>query len=457
MLLMAFGSTKAQNQTQTEGNKRVNSLVVNCTGDVTIRQSDQYVVAWDSNDEWHANYNMADTAVYLDGTADFDVTLHELNHLTLLSSGDVKSAGVLKGGNLSVTLTGSGDVKLNLDYDNVCVRVLGSGDVELGGRCNSLTSIVSGSGDLNTRHLQCSDMRDVNAAEPEMARLSEIMAELNVNMQQLSDSVDWEQFERDMEKWAEKMERWGEHVEKWGNRMERLGGKWDDRYTPPTPPTPPQKPERPEPKETPKKRSLLMNPHWTGVDAGLNLLLGMGTNASFGDDNAFLELRPLRSWVFNFNIADVGIAFDRRHRVGLTTGIGLGWNNYSFNRPVRLIKGEQVLEHEALTEQVKKSKLGVLYVQAPLMLEVRPSGSSFFALGVTGGIRIDTWTKIKFQDGVKEKKHSDYYVNLLKLDATLRAGSDNLGFFASYNLLPLFVESHGPAVHPLNVGFSLIF
>ena len=143
--------------------------------------------------------------------------------------------------------------------------------------------------------------------------------------------------------------------------------------------------------------------------------------------------------------------------MGLTTGIGLGWNNYSFNRPVRLIKGEQVLEHEALTEQVKKSKLGVLYVQAPLMLEVRPSGSSFFALGVTGGIRIDTWTKIKFQDGVKEKKHSDYYVNLLKLDATLRAGSDNLGFFASYNLLPLFVESHGPAVHTLNVGFSLIF
>ena len=89
MLLLAFGSVKAQDQTSAEIGKNVNTVVVNATGDVTIRQSDQYVVAWDANHKWHANYNMADTAVYLDGTADFDVTLLELNHLTLLSSGDI--------------------------------------------------------------------------------------------------------------------------------------------------------------------------------------------------------------------------------------------------------------------------------------------------------------------------------------------------------------------------------
>ena len=142
MLLLAFGSMKAQDQTSAEIGKNVNTVVVNATGDVTIRQSDQYVVAWDANHKWHANYNMADTAVYLDGTADFDVTLLELNHLTLLSSGDVISAGVLKGKDLSLTVTGTGDVKLDLDYDKVCVRILGTGDVELGGRCNTLISLV---------------------------------------------------------------------------------------------------------------------------------------------------------------------------------------------------------------------------------------------------------------------------------------------------------------------------
>ena len=128
---------------------------------------------------------------------------------------------------------------------------------------------------------------------------------------------------------------------------------------------------------------------------------------------------------------------------------------------MRLVKGDDHLEGNLINEtvegKVKKSKLGVLYVQAPLMLEVRPSRGFFLAAGVTGGIRVDTWTKVKFMDRFKEKNHSDYYVNLLKLDATLRAGSSDFGFFASFNLLPLFIESHGPSAHTLNVGFSMIF
>ena len=35
---------------------------------------------------------------------------------------------------------------------------------------------------------------------PDEAEFSELMRELGVNLQQLSDSVDWEKFERDMEK-----------------------------------------------------------------------------------------------------------------------------------------------------------------------------------------------------------------------------------------------------------------
>ena len=188
------------------------------------------------------------------------------------------------------------------------------------------------------------------------------------------------------------------------------------------------------------------------------MLLGGGLeNMSFN----CLELRPMRSWVFNFNIADVGIALNRNHTVGIFTGVGLGWNNYSFANPIRLFKGNDDLEYSLIDESVegrmKKSKLGVIYVQAPLMLEVRPTHSFFVAAGVTGGLRIDTWTKVKFMDRYKEKTHSDYYVNLLKLDATLRAGSNDMGFFASYNLLPLFVKGKAPDVHTFNIGFSLLF
>jgi hypothetical protein len=91
------------------------------------------------------------------------------------------------------------------------------------------------------------------------------------------------------------------------------------------------------------------------------------------------------------------------------------------------------------------------------MVEVRPTRGFFIAAGLTAGIKVDTWMKIKFMDRYKEKAHSDYYSKLFKLDATLRAGGNDMGFFASYNLLPLFVEGKGPGLHTFNVGFSLIF
>ena len=208
-----------------------------------------------------------------------------------------------------------------------------------------------------------------------------------------------------------------------------------------------------------EKKSLLYDANWNGFEAGLNMLLGPGSSAGF-EGYDFLELRPMKSWVFNFNIADVGIAFNRRHTAGLFTGIGLGWNNYSFNHPVSLYKGEDHLEADWIEPNeaiVKRSKLGVLYVQAPLMIEVRPSRRFYIAAGVTGGLRVDTWTKIKFQNGDVNKVHSDYYVNPFKLDATLRIGGNNLGFFAQYNLLPTFDEAHGPSCHTANFGFSLNF
>ena len=65
---------------------------------------------------------------------------------------------------------------------------------------------------------------------PNMADLPELMRELGVNLQQLSDSVDWEKFERDMERWGDAMERWGRKMEKWGERFDDKHGKNYDSH-----------------------------------------------------------------------------------------------------------------------------------------------------------------------------------------------------------------------------------
>lgn len=458
LLLLAFGTAKAQFQAPAEGGKNVNTVVVSASGDVTIGQADQYVVTWDAEREWHANYNLADTSVYLDGTADFFVTLQELNHLTLLSSGDVKSTGVLKGKNLTVELLGSGDVTLNLDYDNVSVLILGSGDVELRGKCNTLVTQGSGSGDLNIQHLQYGDKREKKPNAPDMAELDELMRELNTNMQQIYDSVDWEKFERDMEEWGEEMEEWGRKMEKWGERFERKHGKdfeyhYEYKNTPSGCGTADQA-------NKPSKRSLLLNPHWQGFDAGLNMLLDPTAMDVYTGDNGYMETRPLRSWYFGFNIADVGIAFDRNKRVGMYTGVGLGWNNYSWKNYIQMTVDGGELVNTLIPDDrvVKNSKMGVLYLQVPLMLQVRPTRHMYVDLGVTGGVRLAAWTRIKYADGQNVKSYSGYLTNLLKCDASLRVGSENLGFFVNYALVPMFTKGRDAnKAHPVSLGFSINF
>ena len=210
-----------------------------------------------------------------------------------------------------------------------------------------------------------------------------------------------------------------------------------------------------------RHESLVFDPNWSGFDAGLNMLLGPGASTEFTGAYALLEQRPWKSWVYNFNITDIGLAFTRSHRAGIYTGIGLSWNTFRFTNPVRLEKGEDNLicnlVDESVEGHVKKSKLVVLYLQAPLMIEVRPTRKFFFALGVTGGIRIDSWNKIKFEDR-KVKTHKDYYINRFKLDASLRSGHDDgLGFFANFNLLPFFVEGKAQDAHCLDFGFSVNF
>lgn len=468
LVLFAFRAAVAQND-PIQTNMRINTVVVNSSGDITIRQGDVFAVDFDMDDRpFSSDWNAEDSVLYINGSGDITATVEALEYLDFYGSGDIFSEGTLKGDTLSICCYSSGDVRLNVDYDLVYAYMSGSGDLTLRGRCRELVVDQLGSGDLNINRLDAEYKEYATGASrrvPNLDGLSELLKELGVNLEQLSDSVDWKSFERDMERWGQGMEEWGRHMEEWGRNVERQMDErprrkqqlkqWDKG----DPDLVPQPEMRPEQYDRPKAKSLLFDPHWGGVDAGLNMLWGPDLS-TLGGQYANLELKPLKSWNFNFNIVDVGIAFSHSHVAGLYTGIGLGWNNYSFNHPVRLEKGDTALEVDPINEnlegRVKKSKLGVLYVQAPLMLEVRPTRGFFIAAGVTGGLRVDAWTKVKFLD-YKEKHHSDYYVNPLKLDATLRAGGKDLGFYASYNLLPLFVKGAGPAVHTFNVGFSLLF
>ena len=379
----------------------VHSIVVGGSGDVRIKQSQEGFSLSRGDKATRRQPYMADGSLILGGPSDYEVAIPQLNEIIMSSSGDVIGRGLIKGDNLNLVVSGSGDLKLDVDYDTIRVLMSGSGDVTLMGQCKMIYADIHGSGDL--------EIQQLNAGES--------------------------------------------HINSTGSGEARVNklGKVTTYH---------QRKDCPQP-----RRSLLLDANWNGFEAGLNMLINpTGTYAYNNPDGTTgMEIRPLRSWYFGFNIADVGIAFNRRHTIGLFTGVGIGWNNFSWNNDVKIgydpeTDGYTVVPIES-DQVVKNSKYGALFLQVPLMFEVRPTRHMYIDAGVTGGLRIAQWNRVKYENGNSDKQ---FYggigsgVRLLKLDASLRVGGDDLGFFANYALLPLF-ETSNAKVHPVSFGFSINF
>lgn len=288
------------------------------------------------------------------------------------------------------------------------------------------------------------------------------------------------------EEWSEEQwDAWADSLEMRAKEIERQAKKMEKSIETTTKSHVNVNINRPSPYEY---RGLLYDANWAGFEAGLNIL----TPGNLPD---WMGLRQMRSWCFNINIADVGIAFNRQHSMGIFTGVGIGWNNYSFNKPMFFEKDAEgylnatpILDEQGLPLNIERSKIGVFYAQMPLMIEFKPFRQRMYIdLGVTCGMRITSWQTIEFgrnygkyailgegenaeliaADKTRDLQHKDLCVNFFKVDATLRAGSvsDDIGFFVKYSLLPLFTEgkvkdADGTIVKdvlPLNIGFSINF
>ena len=281
-------------------------------------------------------------------------------------------------------------------------------------------------------------------------RIDEEMQRANEEFQRAFDSIDWESIELKMKRAEKEMEEWGRRMEEWGRQMEKKYDRDYEYHYNYNNSCPDSEKSEPDGKR-PKKKSLLLDAHWNGFQAGLNLL---------PDAPREMDIRPLRCWYFGFNIADVGIAFDRKHIAGLFTGVGIGWNNFSWNNPVTLEYDSEdaayVVDPIESDVVVKNTKHGVLYLEIPLMFEVRPTRRLYIDAGVTGGLRIAQWNRVKMENGSQMKYYYGSPINRFKLDASLRMGGDTIGFFANYALLPMYNLADAK-VHPISFGFSVNF
>jgi len=115
---------------------------------------------------WHNLFGNKKMVVY--------VTLKEITGIALTGSGDVYFKEGLTANNLTLHLTGSGDVSGKLTAKTLESSITGSGDIKISGHADNSKISVTGSGDYSARsltttktvaHVGGSGDADVNASE----------------------------------------------------------------------------------------------------------------------------------------------------------------------------------------------------------------------------------------------------------------------------------------------------
>lgn len=88
------------------------------------------------------------------------ITVPDLEEITVSGSGDVMGKETFRSsGDLTVTISGSGNVEMDLQCDHLKSRVSGSGDIEFSGNCNEADLSISGSGSIGGNDFNCKNAR----------------------------------------------------------------------------------------------------------------------------------------------------------------------------------------------------------------------------------------------------------------------------------------------------------
>lgn len=201
--------------------------------------------------------------------------------------------------------------------------------------------------------------------------------------------------------------------------------------------------------------------NWAGIELGFN---GYAKEdySNYTVKN-FMDLRTIKSINFRLNLVQIDLGIQKaKNNMGFVTGLGIESKNFRFENRYTLQNIEGVTQPEPIThDRLKKSKLHVLYVTAPILFEMQfPTQSNnrfHVSAGLEGGFRLSSHTKIKYNDGdgwKKSKNRNSFNLNDFKLDAQLRIGYQRTHIFFSYALIDLFEKNKGPKLTPITIGIN---
>lgn len=145
-------------------------------------------------------------------------------------------------------------------------------------------------------------------------------------------------------------------------------------------------------------------------------------------------------------------------------GIGIGTEKYAFDGYKTLdidSDGNTEIASIDSSSSINKSKFGLLYLDIPLEIRWRsnkydPRRGFNVAIGVKGGILLQSKTKVKYSD-ITYKEKRDFNIQTFRYGAFGKFGFGSFNLYYYYSLSQMFESGKGPdetETFPMQVGIS---
>lgn len=190
-------------------------------------------------------------------------------------------------------------------------------------------------------------------------------------------------------------------------------------------------------------------------EIGWNVLSNVNYAPYAGMDTGdFLDLHNWKSTHVTLNLCSASAC---NTAIGISTAIGLKFNNYRLDESITLAKGDLIMpvptegmHHRA----AKKSKFTTAALHIPVELQFGNPRRFAFSVGGYVDMMINNHTKIKYHGGHKDKTWN-YPTNFLQAGARARLTFHNFSIFCAYQPTQLFKTGRGPEVQQWTIGIGL--
>ncbi|MDE6862064.1 MAG: PorT family protein [Alistipes sp.] len=193
--------------------------------------------------------------------------------------------------------------------------------------------------------------------------------------------------------------------------------------------------------------------HLSLMEFGFCQLVNTDYGAYAAEDHGFLDLNNGKSIHVAFNFVTFNTVLNRSRTLGLSIGMGLSVENYTFSNDLTIKYSEGMMRPEPIDPSYKKSKLVATYLHMPVLLDWNIIKRMFISAGLNFDLNIGGHTKIKFP----KEKYRNCHLNPFNVGATVRFGFQRLYVYGNYSFMEMFKQDSAPKAHRMSVGLGLWF